>query len=551
MKSNVPSEVIELATELARHPDFEMIVERRKLELSFRLFVEKAWPLIEPTTPFIPGWYLDAICDHLQRVTETHEKLTAMNNDEIAEYRIQPGDIRYLLITMPPRMSKSTIVSVMWPAWEWTRDPSLRYLSSSYNKELAERDAIRSKQIIESAWYQRYWGHKVQMSDYQNKKDYYINTATGVRQCIGVGGGGTGFGGDRVMVDDPHNTKYAESDTVRQDTLYWWDNVMSTRLNDAKRDAMVVVQQRLHENDLAGHLIEQGGWVHLNLPMEFEGSPCVTPLPWTDPRTEEGEYLAPERFGPDEKRKKILELGSIGYAGQYQQRPVPMGGNIFQEDRWSWYEPQDLKGVHFKQVAAFMDTAYKEKEDNDYTVLGLWGRTETNDCYLLEMFRGRPAFPAMVELTKDHFTRWQAVWGCSLLVVEDKGSGTSLIQQLQLETGIPTYPYKVDKDKVARANSASGYQLSGKLFLPKRPVGNTDTAILIKEHSNFPKDAHDDTVDMMTMMLHYWIIAPPEKKKVKRKKTGRLRKSGYARHQLHRADSYVGRSRPRVTSKIA
>lgn len=545
-------DLLELAYRLSQTQLGTFMLERRRLELSFRTFIEHAWPIIEPTTPFVTGPHIDALCLHLQAVTETHERLTAMSEEDIIAYRQQPSDIRRLIINIPPRSAKSTLVSVLWPAWEWTRDPSLRYLTTSYNQDLAERDSIRMRTVVESEWYQERWGHKVQMSSVQNKKYNFQNTATGGRQAIGVGGGATGGGGDRVIADDPHNVKQAESELVREETLSWWDQVMSTRLNDPKRDALVVVMQRVHESDLSGHLIRKGGWVHLKLPNEYEGDPNPTPLGWKDWRTRVGEFMSPARFGPDEKVMKLLELGPVGYAGQYQQRPVPIGGATFLRDRWQRYDIRDRGTMPaFRRVGAFVDTAFKTNEENDYSVLSLWGITQYDDCYLLDLVRGQMDFPDLLEQVPQVWQKWRRTWSVTQMVVEDKGSGTSLIQTLRKNTGIPVVEYKPDRDKIGRANAASGYQHAGKLFLPTEDSAPFDVSVFLDEHGSFPRGEHDDIVDTTTMMLLFWVIAPPEPKKRERTRTGRLLKTAISRNRATAAKPSYMKTSPRMVKRTA
>ena len=232
-----PSLVAEIESEMARR--------------SLREFVRQAWHVVEPATPYIPGWHLDAICDHLEAVSRR--------------------EIRNLLINMPPRHMKSLAVSVFWPCWEWATWPERKWLFSSYAASLSIRDSLKCRRLIESPWYQANWGDRFQLTGDQNAKQRFENNKSGYRLATSVGGTATGEGGDRIVVDDPHNVNEAESDLVRRGVIDWWDQVMSTRLNDPKTGAKVIVMQRVHEADLAGHVLAQGGYEHLCLPAEYEG----------------------------------------------------------------------------------------------------------------------------------------------------------------------------------------------------------------------------------------------------------------------------------------
>src|SRR5580704_15539552 len=261
-------------------PNARAKVERELATRYFREFVRQAWPIIEPLTPFVPGWHIDAIIDHLEAVTR--------------------GEIRNLLINVPPRHMKSLLVSVLWPAWEWIRHPERRWLFSSYAASLSIRDSIKCRTLIESPWYQSFWGDRFALASDQNTKTRFDNDRSGYRIATSVGGTATGEGGDRIVCDDPHNVQDAESDSIRKATLDWWDVVMSTRVNDPRTAAKVVVMQRCHQRDLSGHLLERGGWEHLCLPAEYEGPTRTTSISWSDQREQQGELLWPERFGPRE-----------------------------------------------------------------------------------------------------------------------------------------------------------------------------------------------------------------------------------------------------------
>lgn len=232
---------------------------------SLRAYVEEAWPIVEPGAVFTPGWHIDAACEHLEAVTA--------------------GQIRQLIINQPPRTTKSTIVCVMWQTWEWITFPHTRWMFGSYAESLSIRDSIRCRRILQSAWYQGNWGpgsfwsihnsEKVfHLVGDQNEKRKFENDRTGYRIATSVGGG-LGEGANRLVLDDPNRTDVNESDLVRNSTNEWFDNTWSTRLNDPKRDSKVIIMQRLHEDDVTGHALKQGGWEHLELPMEYDGRDLI------------------------------------------------------------------------------------------------------------------------------------------------------------------------------------------------------------------------------------------------------------------------------------
>ena len=290
----------------AERPD-EMVlptveaIQAEKAKRHLKAYLRYAWHLIEPVTPFVDGWHIDAICEHLQAVTV--------------------GDIRKLVITVPPRHGKSGIISVMWPTWAWARAPALRWIFASYAADLATRDAVRSRRIIESEWYQARWGGTFRLSGDQNVKTRYENDKTGYRLTTSVGGSVTGEGGDVLVADDPHNIKRIYSQTDRKSVIQWWDEVMSTRLNDPKTSARVIIMQRCHREDLVGHVLEQGGYEHLNLPAEAEERTVVRmPISRTEKKREVGEMLWPERYPREVVDNLRVEMGSYAAAAQLQHR---------------------------------------------------------------------------------------------------------------------------------------------------------------------------------------------------------------------------------------
>lgn len=283
-------------------------------------FVREAWPLLEPNTPLVWNWHLDAMCAHLEAITF--------------------GRITRLLINVPPGSSKSLIVSVLWPSWEWgpMGRRSLRYLTTAFNETPVKRDTRKCRDLILSEWYQTLWP---EVALTRTGETSFANSSTGTREGIAFGSL-TSQRGDRLIIDDPHSTETAESDAERDRTTRKFREGALNRLNDQAKSAIVVVMQRLHAKDIAGVILAMGmGFVHLNLPMEFEAARrCVTEIGFEDPRTQEGELLDPVRFPREVVEKLKAEMGSYAYAGQYQQRPVPRDGGMFKRE---WFEGKTLR----------------------------------------------------------------------------------------------------------------------------------------------------------------------------------------------------------------
>lgn len=334
-------------------------------ERSLHDFVRQAWHVVEPGTQFVDSWHVGAICEHLEACTR--------------------GQVRRLIINIPPRCMKSLLVSVFWPAWVWCTRPHARWLFSSYAHHLSLRDSLHCRDVIQSPWYQRRWGGRFRLRDDQNQKTRFDNDKSGFRLATSTGGVGTGEGGDFIVSDDAHNLVSAESDTQREGVLHWWSQSMSTRGNDPRTVCHVVVMQRLHERDLSGFLLEQGGYEHLCLPMAFEPERrCSTSVGWRDPREAEGELLCPRRFPKAEVDELQRRLGLYGTAGQLQQRPAPLEGGLFQRN---WFQiaptaPQcPLHRIRYWDLAAAVD--------GDYTCGVLMSRDQQGTFFVEDVRRGR------------------------------------------------------------------------------------------------------------------------------------------------------------------
>jgi predicted phage terminase large subunit-like protein len=448
---------------------------------SLRSFVRQAWHVVEPTTIYVSNWHIDAICDHLESVTTGH--------------------IRNLLINMPPRSGKSLIISVFWPMWEWVSFPSTRWIFSSYAMNLAIRDSLKCRRLIESEWYQENWGTVFSLSEDQNVKSMFENNRSGMRLCTSVGSAITGFGAERLVCDDPLNVTDANSTVARQNCIEWWDYAMSTRLNNPATGSKVIVQQRIHQNDLSGHVLEQGDSVHLNLPAEYEAHrKCTTSIGWSDPRKKEGELLWKERLPKDVLDSLKKAMGSIAYAGQYQQRPMPSAGGQFQKNWFHSYtvnndilildHPEQKKYFNLTECNRFItvDLAISLKQSADYTVIASWGLTPEKDLFLCDLIRERMDNPDQQKKIIAAFEQFQP----DFIKIESVAYQLSLVQQLR-KIGLPIREYKPVKDKVSRAVSASVYYEAAKVYHPK---WSSWLGIFEEELLLFPNATHDDLVDV-------------------------------------------------------
>jgi predicted phage terminase large subunit-like protein len=446
-------------------------------EDSLAEFIRIGWPNIDPAD-FIANWHIDAISEHLEGVTN--------------------GDIRRLIINIPPRHMKSLSCSVAWPAWTWAQErrsalsgPSVGFLATSYAQSLSIRDNVKCRRLVESAWYQRRWGSRFQLTGDQNTKIRFENDQGGYRLASSVDGTATGDGGDIIIIDDPISARDALSPTVRQGANEWFDNTMSTRLNNPKTGAYVVIMQRLHEEDLVGHLLDRGDdWTHLCLPARYEHD---HPAVWArDPRKESGvELLWPTRMGESEVKKIETALGSYGAAGQLQQRPAPREGGMFKR---AWFSVVDAAPAGLTTTVRDWDlagTVAKPGSDPDWTVGLKMGRDTSGFHYILDIkrFRGSPHEVEQTLLT----TAQQDGANTTVSLKQDPGqAGKAQVQALtRMLAGFIVKQSSETGSKETRAAPFAAQCEAGNVRLVR---GDWNNAFL-DEIEVFPFGRHDDQAD--------------------------------------------------------
>jgi predicted phage terminase large subunit-like protein len=472
------------AEQLRRHVALQDALLTRQAERSFRAYLEQAWPVLEPARPFLPNWHIDLIAEYLEAVTA--------------------GDITHLLINVPPRYMKSLLVSVLWPTWEWIVAPSLRFIFTSYSEALSLKHSVDRRTLLQSDWFRARWGHLVQLSSDQNVKGEFKNTQEGVMIATSTGGSITGKGGDRIIVDDPHNPTQAESDVQREAALDYFRRTLSTRLDDKKRGAMVVVMQRLHEGDLSA-LCQELGFVHVSLPVEAETRTSVVfPRSGRILTREPGDILWPAREDHAELIRQRQLLGSAAFEGQYQQRPAPAGGLIFQPEWFKFFN--ELPEVD--RIAISWDMSFKDKAGSDY-VVGLVAVQHGADIYLLDRVKGRWGF---VESCRQVQALAKQYPHASILI-EDAANGPAIIDTLKhtVPGVIAVHP---EGGKLARAQAIAPRVEAGNIYLPNpRPHGTLVPERewvddFIHQFRVFPHGAHDDDVDALSQLLVRWRKRP-------------------------------------------
>ena len=488
--------------------------------------IRDGWVVLEPTTPFLLNWHHELLAEYLEAVTA--------------------GQIKRLLINVPPRYSKSRAVSVFWPTWCWARRPedklgpndiltgaSSRWIFASYADELSAEHSRDRRTLMESPWYRARWGDRVAFSKDQNRKTNYQNLKRGAMFAVSIAGAaGLGAGGDAIVIDDPHNTKEAQSEAERKAGIETFRSTLSTRHNNKKLGVIVVIMQRLNELDLAGYILELGGWEHLKIEGEFEqrrvyifprsqrqiiresdhverlaadGRPTA--------RIDDGGLLWPAREGPEEIAERKLNLGSMGFASQYQQRPAPAGGALFKHEWWKYWRV--LPQLH--RIIMAMDTAYEEGDDNSFSNCNVWGFADIG-FVLVDNWHQRVQFP---ELKRAAI--WMASkWNPEAILIEARASGRSLIQELKrpvpvgsnepsLHVSIPIVPIEPEVDKYTRAVAVTPIPEAGLVWMPdpsmpmspQVPEGYAWVNDYQKELELFPAGRLNDRVDTLVHALTY------------------------------------------------
>lgn len=453
-------------------------IELVKMELAkkdLRYFVEYAWHVVEPSKPFSPNWHIDAICEHLDAVLK--------------------GELKNLVINIPPRFMKSLNVSVLWPAWSWIENPSVQWLFSSYSSNLSIRDNVKTRRLLISPWFQDRWGDSFKFTGDQNAKQRYENDKSGYRIATSVDGTNTGEGGDIIVVDDPHNIKEIESDQVRISVIEWWDYVMSTRLNNPNTGSKVIVMQRSHQEDLSGHVLEQGGYEHLVLPNEFENEHrCVTFLGFEDPRKDEGELLWPDRCNQETTEELQEVLSEYAYAGQFQQRPAPKQGGTFKRDKWIIVDaiPGKVIGVTWRA----WDKASTE-DGGAFTVGTKMSRLEDGRFIITDVERGQWSSANREQHIKDTANKDGAHVHISIEQEPGSSGVDSVNASIRNLAGFVVEPDKVTGSKETRADPYATQQQNGNILLLR---GSWNKAF-IAEHTFFPNSKYKDQVDSASQVF--------------------------------------------------
>ena len=451
------------------------------LRRDFSSFVWKCFNTIVRDSTFVDNWHLRAVAYELTRILH--------------------GEINRLIVNQPPRSLKSISVSVAFVAWLMGHDPTLRIIVVSYSSELAEELHRQFRVIVLSDWYQKLFPR---MRLARDSALEVVTTLGGSRYATSIGGTLTGRGANLIIIDDPHKADEALSEKARNQVKNWFSGTLVSRLDDKRSGQIILVMQRLHPDDLSGHLLETGGWHHLNLPAVAAEDRIIKMGRETLKHWRCGEPLQCEREGIPILETIKREIGSQKYAAQYLQQPVPDGGNAIRREWLGVYEtvPTPLAG---DRVVQSWDVAAGIGDNNDYSVCTTWLKRGTK-YYLIDVFRQRLAYPdlrrAIVNLAGE--------CAADTILIEKAGFGLTLLQELRTELPLGMIePLGIVPrgDKQDRLAAQSAKIEAGRVFLPKEAPWLAD---FLHELLAFPNSRHDDQVDSLSQFLFWasdsWVL---------------------------------------------
>ncbi len=440
------------------------------LRQNFSSFIIKVFHTINPGNEFITNWHVDLLSDYLES--------------------IRLGRIKRLIINIPPRSLKSLCVNVAWPAWLLGINPCLKIISTSYSNALSIKHSLDCRMIIQSQWYKNLFPNTI-ISKENNQKHKFLTTENGFRLATSTGGTLTGEGADVLIVDDPHNPIHINSVKLRNKVIEWFEGSFMTRLNNKRTGSIVIIMQRLHNDDLSGYLNIKDGWEIVKIPSIANKDVFFT-INNNKYIFKEGEILNSKLDTIESLLKLENAIGKKNYHAQYLQSPIDKSYNLISESELSLYtEIPNLPSYFVLSI----DSAIKLSTNSDYTVCTCW-KIIKNKYYLIDLIRDKMDYPLLKESIKHQIQKYNPKY----TLIEDKSSGQSLIQDL-ISEGIPNIKaIKATKDKITRFSSVLYIFHSNRVFFPKNSKFNR---ALIREITQFPTSRNDDIVDSISQFLNF------------------------------------------------
>jgi predicted phage terminase large subunit-like protein len=447
--------------------------EADKCKASLSYFVQKAFNVIDQAE-YEHNWHIDLICERLQQLSN--------------------GQLKRLIINIPPGHMKSLLVNVMWQAWEWLSNPQKSFINTSHTSSLSIRDSVKMRALLSSDWYKSI-NPSFKFQQDQNAKSYYVNSSNGYRYSIGFGGKATGYRSDYIVIDDPISASGALSQNERNKCIEFFDYELSNRLNNMETGAIVLIMQRLHINDLTGHLLNRGGWTHLCLPAVFDES--LHDKIDGDDRLD-GELLFPTRFSHEVLEQEKITKGLWGFAGQYQQSPFPADGGLFKKEYFKNVLPLPCNLHDFNQVVQVWDMAFKGGANSDY-VACVVGAYHNGKFWLIDFIKEKLSFNASLEMVRQIANKYPQ--SKHNIHIEDKANGTAIIDTIRTQlSGYSVKEIKAIDSKIARANSVEPILVSGNLYI-NQEIGANKINLLTNDMIQFRENGGND--DLVDAVVHW------------------------------------------------
>jgi predicted phage terminase large subunit-like protein len=457
-------------------------------KLTLRDFVKGAWKILEPVSPLVWNWHIDLICDYLTVIKQN-------------KFRQKCGqETEGIIFNVPPRTMKSLLITVFFPIWVWTTDPSRRFMFVSYSEKLSTQHSVFRRSVIESEWYQQRWSSVFSFSRDQNVKSHYENSERGAMFSTGMQSTATGMGGDVLIFDDPLNPDQAISQVEREAVNLRFDTTFRSRVNDPATGVKIIIMQRLHELDLTGHVLarEKWRWLHVRLPATAERDETWRfPLRKRVETQKAGEPLWPERLSQSFLSSQRVGMGSWAFNGQYQQSPAPLDGGIIKRQWVRFYRQLPEK---FEFMVQSWDCTFSGGSDNDFVAGQVWARSGGKYFMLPYRIYERLDFgPTMAAIKACHARFPQA----HAVLIEDKANGPAIISELQKEIA-GVVAINPEGGKIARAQATAPLWEAGSIELPDPQVfGAAWMEDYLHNICTFPKAAHDDDMDATSQALIY------------------------------------------------
>jgi len=510
------TDILEKAKKLTREQLRELYIllladERRKCEEDYYYFFKKAWTVLEPNTQFDDNWHIKYLCDLLQAEVK-----------RIVNHKSKSKDI---IINIPPRSGKSYICTVMLTPWIWVKHPFFKVINSSFSADLSTKLCLDSRRLIDSNWYKSFWGHVFKLTSDQNTKSWYENNMGGMRKSTSTGASITGTGCDILIVDDPQNPELADSEIERETVKRYFGKTLYSRLNAQQYGLRIVIQQRLHEDDLTGHLLANNRkqYKFICIPAILDDN--ISP-PELSNYYKNGLFF-PARFPQSvlDNAKLSTNLGSYGFSAQMQQKPSPETGGLFKKTWWKFWKPKEIDILpdivfkndngdsvksevvdlpdSFEQVIDSWDTALDGLTTSDDVAGGKWGKIGAQK-YLLNQTCGKLNFPD----TKKEIVKLRDLNSAtSAILIERSANGPAIKSDLEQEIpGIITIPTgklsKEDRVKISDTVPYIAQVEAGNIFLPHPSLFSWVDNFIV-EHANFPKSKQDGQVDQSAQAINY------------------------------------------------